>query len=242
MSLQFSKANAKLKKLVKMVLPSELQGLKVAHIVSFALPAFKSADGFKVCPGAGACAAVCYARQGAYTWKAATTLRENNLEALRGMLATHSPRALAVALLAALPKSARVVRVHDSGDFFSQSYLDAWCLVASKRPGIIFYAYTKSFDLDFSAVPSNLRITFSEGSMYDAELDKAARRWGFGRSRIFATAEDRNVAGYIDGDSSDLPAIMGEDKIGFVYHGVRKLTPAQIKAFGATDAERLVAV
>ena len=38
--------------------------LKRTRVVSFNLPAFRSADGFVVCPGAAGCANVCYARQG----------------------------------------------------------------------------------------------------------------------------------------------------------------------------------
>jgi Gene product 88 len=47
-------------------------------------------------------------------------------------------------ILASLSPFAGVVRVHDSGDFFSAAYMDAWLAVARERPRTLFYAYTKA--------------------------------------------------------------------------------------------------
>jgi hypothetical protein len=97
-------------------------------------------------------------------------------------------------------------------------------------PNVTFYAYTKSYavGMDFSkllALP-NFRLVFSEGSKNDARIPKGAPK-----SRIFSSVEALRAAGYVNGSDSDLPAIMGESRIGFVYHGVRNLSPAQIKRF-----------
>ena len=51
---------------------------------------------------------------------------------------------MAAVILGSLSPCAGVVRVHDSGDFFSQEYFDAWLEVARGRPRTRFYAYTKS--------------------------------------------------------------------------------------------------
>ena len=48
-----------------------------------------------------------------------------------------------------------LVRVHESGDFYSQEYLDKWFRIASMYELIKFIAYTKSFHLDFGKKPSN---------------------------------------------------------------------------------------
>ena len=74
--------------------------------------------------------------------------------------------------------------------------------------------------------PENFRITFSEGGKMDHLLDKELPH-----SRIFSTVAARVAAGYVDGNKSDLPAMNGEQKIGLVYHGTRKMTDAQVKAF-----------
>lgn len=46
-------------------------------------------------------------------------------------------------------------RIHASGEFFSQPYVNAWHNIASAFPAITFYAYTKRLkDFDFSALQS----------------------------------------------------------------------------------------
>ena len=43
------------------------------------------------------------------------------------------------------------IRVHDSGDFYSQEYVNKWIEIARRFPTIKFFAYTKRMqDLDFS--------------------------------------------------------------------------------------------
>ena len=53
------------------------------------------------------------------------------------------------------------IRIHESGEFFSQAYWLKWVSIAKQLPGIQFYAYTKSIELDFSERPANLRIIAS---------------------------------------------------------------------------------
>jgi hypothetical protein len=40
----------------------------------------------------------------------------------------------------------KYVRVHGSGDFFSQEYVDKWKRIAQNVPNVVFYAYTKRED------------------------------------------------------------------------------------------------
>ena len=123
-------------------------------------------------------------------------------------------------------KPYNVVRLHDSGDFYSQEYLDAWATIAATFPRVIFYAYTKSLHLSFDNVPANLHIIQSVGGRHDNLV-----QLGSSHSRIFSSHAARKRAGYLDGNLSDIPAIQGKVKIGLVAHGNRKLTPAQIKYF-----------
>lgn len=47
----------------------------------------------------------------------------------------------------------KTVRIHSSGDFFSQEYLDKWTIVAQTRKETSFYAYTKKKHmLDFTVI------------------------------------------------------------------------------------------
>lgn len=194
--------------------------LKKDGIIGFGIPAYKSKEGFKTCPKAGACAAVCYAQQGAYLWSPAKNAREFNLKIVRGK----DFAKLAIEDLHRIRKDK--VRVHDSGDFFNQTYLNAWFEIARAHPQKLFYAYTKSIHLDFSKQPKNFKITQSEGGTMDKHINRRKSH-----SRIFSTVEAREKAGYVDGNKNDFPAIEGKRKIGLVYHGTKKMTDKQIKHF-----------
>jgi hypothetical protein len=52
-------------------------------------------------------------------------------------------------------------RIHESGDFYSQKYLDDWMEIASAFPKIKFLAYTKSFHLSFNSQVDNVEIVMS---------------------------------------------------------------------------------
>ena len=186
--------------------------------VSFNIPAFRSADGFETCPKAGACATLCYARQGRYMMPNVAATREFNLRIVRGDLqqfvvwATEDLQRI----------KNKIVRVHDSGDFFSQAYMDAWFEIAGRFPEKKFYAYTKSLHLDRSRQPENFQIVQSVGGLMDADIDPTQSH-----SRIFETHYQRRKAGYVDGNINDKPAILGKQKIGLVYHGQKGLRPGQ---------------
>jgi hypothetical protein len=42
-------------------------------------------------------------------------------------------------------KSAKVFRIHHDGDFFSNTYAQAWATVVRNNPAVTFWAYTRSF-------------------------------------------------------------------------------------------------
>lgn len=196
------------------------------RVLGFGIPADYNFDGGNTCPGANACRGVCYAKQGRYMMANVMNARKHNLNFFNGFGA-HSFVCAAIADLTRFVKRYNVVRIHDSGDFFSQEYLNAWKAIAAAFPSVIFYAYTKSLHLDIETdKPLNLRIVQSLGGKYDARVNLS-----LSHARIFSTDADRIAAGYIDGNVNDMPAILGEVNIGLVYHGVKKLTEAQNKFF-----------
>jgi hypothetical protein len=188
------------------------------QVWSFNLPAFESSMGFRVCPGAASCAAICYAQQGWFHRSVVAGLREDNLAELRRC----GNRVPAIAkllreLVAGLPDVVGGVRLHDSGDFYSRHYLEAWMRTIAADPGRVYYAYTKSVPLFRGLdLPANFRLVYSEGGRWDDQIPDGAPR-----ARIFATHEERIAAGYVDGngDEGDLPAIRGDARVGLVYHG-----------------------
>lgn len=213
MIFKWSKGNAKLRK---------------SGIIGFGIPAFRSADGFVTCPKAGICAAVCYARQGHYAIKGGNVAkaREHNLSLLR----SRSMKRNAQDIIGDLSRMQKVrrVRIHDSGDFYSQAYLDMWAEVARAFPRVAFYSYSKSLHLDFSALPYNFRVVQSEGGNLDNKIDRTKPH-----ARIFTSHAARKVAGYSDGSQTDYLAYSGRGvRIGLVYHGVANLTDAQKQRLG----------
>ena len=203
---------------------------KAYRVVSFNLPA----GGYEVdnksyitCPGADACLALCYARQGTFLFKGSKRVRIDNHQLLLTTHVTHGLQGVIDILdeaVKSVTKTVAVIRLHDSGDFFKKWYVQAWVEVIKRHPNILFYAYTKSFPM-FKGIdlPSNFRVTYSFGGKWDNKIDGP-------NSRIFPTLDDRIKAGYVDGNDSDMPAILGEHDIGLVYHGVKKPTNAQFEA------------
>lgn len=187
------------------------------RVAGFGLPAVQT------CPRAGECRKVCYATQGSYRFSGVVAARAHNLALARAPRFAETLKAD----MAAIAAKFNVVRIHDSGDFFSQKYLDAWVAAARAFPGVIFYAYTKSFaHLNFSAAPENFRVTQSLGGKDDLKVDLNKPH-----ARIFADDAARVAAGYLDGNVSDALAIEGAVKIGLVYHGNRNLTDSQKETF-----------
>ena len=197
----------------------------VYNIVGFGLPADKDfdVDGVKhnTCPGALACRAVCYAKQGGYLFPLAIAARKHNLEY---SLSPDFASGVVIDLLRM--RSVNTVRIHDSGDFYSQEYFDKWCQIAKALPNKTFYAYTKSLTLDLSGAPDNFKVTQSLGGKHDNLVNLSKPH-----SRIFSNHDARIAAGYVDGNIDDSPAIEGIQNIGLIYHGNKNLTESQEKFF-----------
>jgi hypothetical protein len=73
------------------------------------------------------------------------------------------------------PFGVPVFRLHESGDFFSQDYFDAWIKVAKEMPNTIFYTYTKSLKYWINRlkdIPSNLKLNASVGGTNDDLIKK----------------------------------------------------------------------
>ena len=69
-----------------------------------------------------------------------------------------------------LPKNCKSVRIHSSGDFYSQKYFDKWIDYCSENKDVEFWAYTKSLNYwveRIDEIPSNLILTASYGGKFD---------------------------------------------------------------------------
>lgn len=187
-------------------------GGRFKKIVNFTLPAFQTKDGFRTCPMAGVCASGCYARMGAYVWPKVYAKHRANLEA------TFENGFVESAVAELTRAKPDLVRIHDSGDFYSESYLTDWFAIARLMPDTQFYAYTKMVSLVKRlawALPENLTVIFSLGGKQDALINQGTDR----HSRVFSSLAELKRAGYVDTSHDDTKAIGRNPKIGLVYHG-----------------------
>jgi len=64
----------------------------------------------------------------------------------------------------------RALRIHESGDFFSQDYLDTWVSIIKSFSQVSFWAYTKSYMLNFKEALKlknlNLRYSIDPTTIY----------------------------------------------------------------------------
>ena len=195
--------NGKLKK------TSKLTGLRVYN---FGIPAFQDSDGKRTCPFAGACAKFCYAQKGAYVWSNVSPAFQFRY------LATKCDSFVDKMTAELVKKRVDILRVHDSGDYYSKKYIDKWLTIAKRLPNVRFYSYTKSIplflDLD---IPDNYDIIFSEGGTRDDLIDYTTHR----HARIFDDYDAMNQAGYVNAMESDLMATKwfnDSNKVGLVMH------------------------
>lgn len=161
--LNFSKGNAKLGK----------------HTLIFSLPAGRT------CPGALHCKAFavidengkrkiqdtkdtqfrCFAASSEVQYDAVYYSRAENLQRIVSALSISVDlcvHLLEKSIAKHRTKNTKLVRIHESGDFFSAEYLQAWIKVAERNPDLKFYCYSKSLDLFLDiSLPPNFYMTAS---------------------------------------------------------------------------------
>jgi len=190
--------------------------MKAIGVYNWTLPAWagRLPDGrtYNTCPSAGICAQACYARHGTYTWPVVKARHEANLAMVLDDLPGWTTRMIAE--LAAPKFLGGWVRIHDSGDFFSDPYLNAWLHIARTRPGTNFYCYTKEIDRFRRLVepnpPHNFLWVYSYGGRQDHTLDPNVDRV----ADVFLDNNAITAAGWHSQDASDLLAVLGPRLVG----------------------------
>jgi len=127
------------------------QGNRRMKIPTFSLPAEVT------CPNATKlCKKYCYAKKAENVYKNVLPSRQRNYEESKDILS------FAVSVTKWLNKhKPKYFRIHESGDFYSQEYLDIWCGIARLHPETKFLAYTQMYDLNYSFKPNNLILYWS---------------------------------------------------------------------------------
>ena len=185
--LKFSAANTKLKKLYKLATTTlkrwlgQKIGRSTAKVYSFDIlsgvdcpfahncksQAEEQADGSRRIKDGPHTKFRCFSASQEVLFTNTYKSRKRNHDAIHALETSDD---MADGLCAALPKDARVIRIHVSGDMFSHKYFMAWIKVAERNPTMLFYAYTKSLTYwvrSRDRVPANLVLTASYGGRDD---------------------------------------------------------------------------
>jgi hypothetical protein len=218
--LSFSKGNAKLG----------------SHIYTFSLPAGHTCIGAKDCLAKanretgkithGKLAQFqCFAATSENMFPNVRKSRWNNFEALKGLSLADMVKTIS----ASMPKKAVYFRIHVSGDFFNQTYFDAWMETARLNPAKTFYCYTKVIPFWIArkdSIPANFVLNASIGSRYDDLIAqhnlKCARV-------VFSESEAANLGLQIDHDDS-LALAKGGKSFALLLHGSQKAGTVAAKA------------
>ena len=195
--------NSKLKKTSKSL------GLRVFN---FGIPAYKSASGKLTCPFADACVKFCYAKKGAYIWSNVQPAFEKRYQLSKTDDFVNKMNQEII------KKKPDYVRVHDSGDYYSNAYLRKWLAVAIHNPSVRFYSYTNCVSMLKNAnLPDNYDIIFSDSGKQKHLINEKKDR----HTKIFHSHNDLVSAGYTDASNIDLMATKWfnkTNKVGLIFH------------------------
>jgi hypothetical protein len=193
--VSFSKANAKLKKLVDIFAEKNDDNLLAIRarekLAEFGITTLKSSwiHQFNLpsgitCPGARKCKRWmepwtgeiklgphnewgCYSVDSESQYPLVLPFRWTNYIVLKNGL---TAARMAEIIEYSLPKNSRVIRIHEAGDFWTQKYLAAWVLVAKRNPDKVFFGYSKTTWAATAEYPDNMFMQYSDGGRFDKEF------------------------------------------------------------------------
>lgn len=193
-------------------------------VFNFGIPAFRSKTGEATCPNAGVCASGCYAKSGAYLFSNVAAKFESRFEATKdkdfGLMIQVDINKIKAKYLG---KKRILIRIHDSGDFYSNDYVMKWLDIMYCNSEIEFYAYTKQVSLFKSIgryLPDNFKLIFSFGGKEDHLIDTTKDR----HSLVFETEDLLIKAGYSNASVNDLTALYINHRIGLVFHHAKNFS------------------
>jgi hypothetical protein len=144
--------------------------------------------------------------------------RWHNLELLR---ANSTIEKMGMLIQTSLPNGFTSVRVHVSGDFYSERYFLSWLNVAYNNPLIIFYGYTKAipFLVKYKKfIPNNFRFTASKGGTHDELIARHKLKYA---EVVFSVAEATSKGLEIDHDDSH--AYNDYGNFALLLHGIQPM-------------------
>jgi hypothetical protein len=131
-------------------------------------------------------------------------------------------------------KKIRIFRIHDSGDFYSQEYFDAWVATAKQRSDILFYAYTTSIPFwaeRIDDLPKNFRLIASKGGLADDLIDKHSLR-----QAIIVTDKGDAIKQRLNIDVNEFLAIFSDQDFALLVHNTQAAGTDLAKAKRGNEA------
>jgi hypothetical protein len=227
--LKFGKGNAKLSKDIHTF------SLPAGHSCPFAFECKASADRStgKITDGDNQIFR-CFAASQEALYKNVRNSRWHNYEILKRC---KSKLSMVNLIVESLPSKAKIIRVHVSGDFFNQTYFDAWMKVAETFPDKKFYAYTKSIPYWLArkdSIPKNFSLTSSKGGRNDKLIELNNLKYA---EVLFS--EEEAKAHKLEIDHDDSHAYNGKKSFGLLLHGAQKKSTKASKALSALKKKGL---
>lgn len=102
------------------------------------------------CPNATKlCKKFCYAKKAERYSNPFISRMTNTFDSLKATFIEETKNAIR-------SKESKYIRIHESGDFYSQEYLDKWFKICKAFPDKSFLVYTQMFNLNWDNKPANL--------------------------------------------------------------------------------------
>jgi hypothetical protein len=161
----------------------------------------------------------CYATSSESAFPSVRKQRWHNFDLLKSKDWSEMVGIIEASLNAVNLKKIKLVRIHESGDFFNQDYFDAWITIAQMYKDLTFYAYTKSIQYWIKRkeiIPSNLKLTASYGGRQDASIATYKLK---SNTVVFSTkeAKDKNLKV----DHNDKLAWSQDESFAVLLHGTQ---------------------
>lgn len=184
MKLSFGRGNAKLDKLEKFVGPVFTFSLLSGHTCPYAKDcrsqAVKGENGKVHIEDGPHTLFRCFSASQEALFPNVFKVRQDNTTIVVDSLVNGGVSALVDRLIDAIPRKAKVIRIHVGGDFMRQDYFDAWLTVAKSDPSRIYYAYTKALPFwvkRIGEIPENFLLTASYGGYRDSLIEQFGLRF-----------------------------------------------------------------
>ena len=127
-------------------------------------------------------------------------------------------------------KNIKLVRFHQSGDFFSQMYFDAWLMVAVNHPEWIVYGYTKALPFwvkRLHLIPANFKIVASRGGTHDNLIEM----FGLRSARVVLSEREARRKWKLQIDHDDTHVWKYDKDFAIVIHGTQPVGSKAGKAW-----------